>query len=177
MSKRSMTRLALVIAALVALLAALPAFAQPLRTSAYLEWGGAGVLYGLGIEQELVRVSGLGLRVRLGASAFPVLFARGALGTLSGQLAADVWPRGGRVAVEPSIGVTALGARRFAFLTSAPVDTLVTVPTVGLAIRVAPKAGTRIGGRAGVTAFLHRGGGSAVLLPTVGATWVLSADV
>ena len=175
MSKRAVTRIALVLALLVALLAALPALAQPLRTSAVLEGGGAGVLYGLGAEQELARAPGLGLHARVSASAFPVLFARGTLWTLSGQLAAVIQPGGDRFGVEPSVGVTALGARRFGFLVSAPVDTLVLVRTVGLAVRVNPGSGQRLGGRAGVTALLYRDRWGAVLLPMLGATWMLSS--
>ncbi|GAB5536064.1 MAG: hypothetical protein Rubg2KO_23130 [Rubricoccaceae bacterium] len=176
MSKRTATRLALVLAVLIALLAALPALAQPLRTSAFVEWGGAGVLYGLGIEQEVVRTSQADVGVRLGASAFPVLFARGAVGTLSGQLAAGLHLGRTRYAIEPSVGVSALGVRRFAFGLSSPVDTSVTAPTVGLAIRVEPSDGQRVGGRAGVTAILSEDRRSAVVVPTLGLTWTLSAD-
>ncbi|MEO0557751.1 MAG: hypothetical protein AAF170_06145 [Bacteroidota bacterium] len=170
MSKRTVTRLALVIAALAALLAALPALAQPLRTSAYLESGGAGVLYGVGIKQELAQTPGADLRVRLGASAFPVLFARGTVGTLSGQLAASFRLDGTRYGVESSLGVTALWARGFAFALNPPVDTLAPAPTVGLALRVVPAREKRLGGRAGVTAILSRNRWGAVVVPTLGAT-------
>ena len=73
MSKRTLTRLALLIAALLAVLAAFPAFAQPLDTSVVLEGGGPGLMYGLGIEQELVRTPSLHLGVRGGvALRFPL---------------------------------------------------------------------------------------------------------
>ena len=174
MSKRTLTRLALLIAALLAVLAAFPAFAQPLHTSVVLEGGGPGLMYGLGIEQELVRTPSLHLGVRGGGSAFPVVIGTGVIRTLFGQLVAEVRPGEGRFGVESAVGLTALATRRVAVFTSAPLDTLVTARTVGLAIRVPPAPGSRLGGRAGVTAILFRDRWGAVFLPTLSATWRLA---
>ena len=173
MSKRAVSRLAVGLAILAALLAALPAFAQPLRTRAVLEIGGPGVLYGVGVERDLARLSGVDLRVRAGTSAMPNLVGTGLLGTVSAQIGATV-RTGGRFGIELAPGATLLAARRARFLVSPPVDTLVVVPTLGLALRAAPSAGGRVGGHAGATVFLsRRDRWRGVPLPTLGATYAL----
>ena len=173
MSKRAVSRLAIGLAILAALLAAIPAFAQPLRTSAVLEIGGPGVMYGVGVERELARLPGFDLRARASVSAFPNLLGTGLLGTASAQVGATV-RTSRRFGLELAPGVTFLAARRARLPASPPVDTLVAVPTLGLALRVAPAERGRAGGHAGVTCFLsRRGRWRAVPLPTLGLTYTL----
>ena len=174
MSKHAVSRLAVGLAILAALLAAIPVFAQPLRTSAYGEIGGAGLAYGLGVERELARAAGFDLRVRAGASALPNLIGTGTVATVSAQFGVTR-QLAGRVGVELAAGATGLAARRARFLFSErALDTLVVVPTLGLALRVAPSAEGRVGGHAGVTCFLsRRERWRGVPLPTLGATYAL----
>ena len=160
-------RLVLLVAALLAGAVA-PHAQSPSRTGLYVELGGHGGIYSLGVDRQLVGGPAAEAFVRAGASVLPDLFGDGVFVTVPATVGAAVTIPTSVLAVEGGVGATGVYlSDPTALFSSEDPPALQVMPTASMALRIYPVPGRPLALRLGGTGFLdlnHDGDG----VPTFG---------